>query len=43
MGKVEPLITNVKNLMTNTGKPLDEVLNILGVTKEEYNSSWELL
>lgn len=43
MGKAENLITNVKNLMTNTGKPLDEVLGMLGVTKEEYESSLELL
>lgn len=43
IGKAEKLITNVKNLMTNTGRPLDKVLNMLGVTKEEYESSLELL
>ncbi len=42
-GEAKTLIENVKMLMTNTQKPLDEVLTMLGITQEKYDQSLALL
>ena len=43
IGEARNLIENVKMLMTNTQKPLAEVLVMLGVTQEKYDQSLSLL
>ena len=42
-GEAKTLIENVKTLMTNTQKPLTEVLTMLGITREKYDQSLALL
>ena len=42
-GEAKNLIENVKMLMTNTQKPLTEVLTMLGITQEKYDQSLALL
>ena len=43
IGEAKNLIENVKMLMTNTQKPLTEVLTMLGITQEKYDNSLALL
>ncbi len=43
IGEAKNLIENVKVLMTNTQKPLAEVLTMLGITREKYDQSLALL
>ena len=43
IGEAKNLIENVKMLMTNTQKPLAEVLTMLGITQEKYAQSLALL
>ena len=42
-GEAKNLIENVKMLITNTQKPLAEVLSMLGITQEKYDQSLALL